>query len=137
MIISALMGLLTPLGDTPYTYLIKTMQGNTTQNINEHLPMTLSENNEVLCTLILFLGIIIFTKVKIRLCDLFMVGGLCYLMLTSRRQVTLFAIIGSLVLNRFMVQLTGIYTKEKIEQAEEKIMKLVRNSSNNCNNVRI
>ena len=39
-IICALMGLLTPLGDTPYTYLIKTMQGNTTQNINEHLPIT-------------------------------------------------------------------------------------------------
>ena len=137
MVICLFTGLLTPIGTTPYTYLIKTMEGNTTQNINEHLPMTLSENNEVLCTLILFLGIIIFTKVKIRLCDLFMVGGLCYLMLTSRRQVTLFAIIGSLVLNRFMVQLTGIYTKEKIEQAEEKIMKLVRNSSNNCNNVRI
>ena len=137
MVICLFTGLLTPIGTTPYTYLIKTMEGNTTQNINEHLPMTLSENNEVLCTLILFLGIIIFTKVKIRLCDLFMVGGLCYLMLTSRRQVTLFAIIGSLVLNRFMVQLTGIYTKEKIEQAEEKIMNLVRNSSNNCNNVRI
>ena len=30
MIICALTGLLTPLGDTPYTYLYKTMQGNTT-----------------------------------------------------------------------------------------------------------
>ena len=36
MIICVLTGLLTPLGDTPYTYLYKTMQGNTTQNINEH-----------------------------------------------------------------------------------------------------
>ncbi len=137
MIICLFIGLLTPIGTTPYTYLEKTMAGNTTQNINEHLPMTLSENNEVLCTLILFLGIIIFTKVKIRLCDLFMLGGLCYLMLTSRRQVTLFALIGSLVLNRFMIQLAGIYTKEKVKQVEEKIMKLVRNSSNNCNNVRV
>ena len=41
MIICAFTGFLTPLGTTPYTYLIKTMQGNTTQNINEHLPMTL------------------------------------------------------------------------------------------------
>ena len=137
MIICLFIGLLTPIGTTPYTYLEKTMAGNTTQNINEHLPMTLSENNEVLCTLILFLGIIIFTKVKIRLCDLFMLGGLCYLMLTSRRQVTLFALIGSLGLNRFMIQLAGIYTKEKVKQVEEKIMKLVRNSSNNCNNVRV
>jgi len=35
MIICALGGLLTPIGDTPYTYLYKTMQGNTTQNISE------------------------------------------------------------------------------------------------------
>ena len=40
MVICLFTGLLTPLGDTPYTYLLKTMQGNTTQNINEHQPMT-------------------------------------------------------------------------------------------------
>ena len=44
MIICIFTGLLTPLGDTPYTYLYKTMQGNTTQNISEHLPMTLANN---------------------------------------------------------------------------------------------
>ena len=31
MIICGLTGLLTPLGDTPYTYLVRTMQGNTTK----------------------------------------------------------------------------------------------------------
>lgn len=137
MIICAFTGLLTPIGTTPYTYLEKTMAGNTTKNINEHLPIVLSGNNEILCTLILFLGIIIFTKVKIRLCDLFMISGLCYLMLSSRRQLTIFALISSLILNRFMIQLTGIYTKEKIKQVEEKIMNFVRNSSNSCNYVRI
>ena len=53
MIICAFTGLLTPLGDTPYTYLAKTMQGNTTKNINEHLPMTIAEQPEVLCTIII------------------------------------------------------------------------------------
>ena len=41
MIICTFTGLLTPLGDTPYTYLIKTMQGNTMDSISEHLPLTL------------------------------------------------------------------------------------------------
>ena len=69
MIICALMGLITPTGDTPYTYLYKTMIGNTTQNINEHLPMTLSDQLPIMCTLIIFLAILIFTKAKIKLSD--------------------------------------------------------------------
>ena len=64
MIICAFTGLLTPLGDTPYTYLAKTMQGNTTKNINEHLPMTIAEQPEVLCTIIIFLAVLTFTKIK-------------------------------------------------------------------------
>lgn len=109
MIICALMGLLTPLGDTPYTYLYKTMQGNTTQNINEHLPLTLAENNPILCTLTIVLAVMIFTKSKIRLSDLFMIAGLAYLMFSSRRQSSMFVLIGSVILNRMIVQLLEIY----------------------------
>ena len=123
-IICLFTGLLTPIGDTPYTYLFKTMQGNTTQNINEHLPMTLSSETEVISTLILFLAIMIFTKTKIRLCDLFMLSGLCYLMLMSRRQITMFALICSPILNRMLVELAKIYTKENLEQVIEKLTKV-------------
>ena len=70
------------------------MQGNTTQNINEHLPMTLANDTEVVCTLVILLAILIFTKTKIRLCDLFMIGGLGYLMLMTKRQVTMFTLMG-------------------------------------------
>ena len=65
MIICALTGLLTPIGDAPYTYLYKTMQGNTPDNISEHLPMTLAKNTEAMCMLVIFLSILIFTKTKI------------------------------------------------------------------------
>ena len=123
-IICLFTGLLTPIGDTPYTYLFKTMQGNTTQNINEHLPMTLSSETEVISTLILFLAIMVFTKTKIRLCDLFMLSGLCYLMLMSRRQITMFALICSPILNRMLVELAKIYTKENLEQVVEKLTKV-------------
>jgi hypothetical protein len=125
MIICLFTGLLTPLGDTPYTYLLKTLQGNTTQNINEHLPMTLADDTEVICTLIIFLAILIFTKAKIRLSDLFMLGGLCYLMLASRRQVSIFALICSVILNRLIVDLIQQYTKITLKEIEEKITNVI------------
>lgn len=103
MLICVLTGLLTPLGPTtPYTYLIKTMQGNTTQNISEHLPMTLINCTDVLCVIIILLAILTFTDSKIRLADLFMIGGLTLLMLYSKRQSTMFVIMGSVILNRIL-----------------------------------
>lgn len=120
MIICLLTGFLTPLGTTPYTYLIKTMQGNTTENISEHLPMILSTDTDAICMIILFLAILMFTKTKIRLCDLFMIGGLCYLMITSRRQITMFVIMGSVILNRLIINLIEIYTKENMEKKSPK-----------------
>lgn len=125
MIVCLFTGLLTPLGTTPYTYLAKTMEGNTTQNINEHLPMTLSEDIDAMCTIIIFLAILIFTKSKIRLSDLFMLGGLCYLMIDSRRQITMFAIVGSVILNRLVLQLMETYTKEKEKEIIKKLSSIV------------
>ena len=111
MVICAFTGLLTPLGDTPYTYLAKTMEGTTTQNINEHLPMTLIEQPEVLCAIVLILSIMTFTKTKIKLSDLFMIGGLTLLMLYTRRQLSMFALIGSVIVSKMIVELIGLYTK--------------------------
>ena len=103
MLICVLTGLLTPLGPTtPYTYLIKTMQGNTTQNISEHLPLTLINNVEILSVIIILLSILIFTDFKMRLADLFMIAGLALLMFYSKRQSTMFIIIGSIIFNKLL-----------------------------------
>ena len=120
MIICTLTGFLTPLGTTPYTYLIKTMQGNTTQNINEHLPMTLIKNAEVLCILIIFIAILVFTDIKIRLVDLFMLGGLILLMLYSKRQSTMFIIICSVILNRLAYD----FVRKEGENVDEKLIEV-------------
>ena len=109
MIICVFTGLLTPIGDAPYTYLYKTMIGNTTQSINEHLPMTLIENVEAMCMIVIFLAILTFTKTKVRLSDLFFIGGLCYLMLMTRRQITMFAIIGTVILTRMLIDMFREY----------------------------
>ena len=123
MVICLFTGLLTPLGNTPYTYLSKTMQGNTTENINEHLPMTVAEDIDAMCAIVIFLAILIFTKAKIRLSDLFMLGGLLYLMLDSRRQITMFAIIGSVILVRLLMELVRIYSKD----FDKKAVKIITN----------
>ncbi len=117
MIICAFTGLLTPLdNDTPYTYLYYTMEGNTVNNINEHLPLTLIQNIPIMCTIIIVLSLLIFTKVKIRLSDLFMISGLTYLMFSSRRQSTMFILIGSIILNRMITEAIQIYGGVKLKK---------------------
>ena len=105
MIICVLTGLLTPLGTTPYTYLVKTMQGNTTQNINEHQPLVLIKDSAVISAIIIVLAILIFTKAKIRLCDLIMLCGLTLLMFYSKRQSTIWVLVGGIILNRLIYSL--------------------------------
>ena len=118
MLISILAGFLTPLGTTPYTYLLKTMQGNTTQNINEHLPLTLINNTDIICVLIIFLALLIFTNSKIRLCDLCMLGGLTLLMFYSKRQSAIFVIIGAIILNKILYQ----WMEQCITNIDEKMI---------------
>ncbi len=125
MAICALTGFLTPLGTTPYTYLIKTMQGNTVNNINEHLPLTLIKNIPIMCTIVIVLSLVTFTKVKIRLSDLFMIGGLTYLMFSSKRQSTMFVIIGSIILNRMTTEAIKIYSKDKIDIVIKQIIAVI------------
>lgn len=122
MIICALAGFLTPLGDTPFTYLYKTMQGNTTQNINEHLPLTLIKSTPIMCAIIIYIAVLTFTKCKIRLSDLFMISGLCYLMFSSKRQSTMFVLIGGIILNRLIVQLFEIYGICKIKDLTKNVI---------------
>ena len=125
MIICIGTGLLTPLGTNPYTYLIKTMQGNTTKNINEHLPLTLINDTEILCTIVILVATLTFTKVKIRLSDLFMIGGLTYLMFFSKRQSTMFVIFGSIILNRLLIECIDIYgIKESLKKKVNNFFKI-------------
>ena len=101
MSICVLSGLLTPLGLTPYTYLPKTLLGNSTHYISEHLPTILISNAPILVFLTLFIGILAFTKQKIELKHLFLIGGLIVLSLLSSRQISMLVLLGSFVLTRF------------------------------------
>ncbi len=121
MIICLFTGLLTPLGTTPYTYLIKTMQGTTTHNISEHLPLTLVDNLEFMCALVLFIAILTFTDTKIRLSDLFMLGGLILLTFYTRRQFSMFTLVCVIILNRLINAMLDKYDPEGCKKAIKKM----------------
>ena len=112
LIICAFTGLLTPLKDTPYTYLVKTMQGNTTENINEHLPLTLYKDKETMVILALIFAMLIFTDTKIKLSDAFMLGGLIYLAFKSRRQISMLLLIGVFAFAKLVTYIVQKYDKD-------------------------
>ena len=121
LIICIFTGLLTPLGDTPYTYLAKTMEGNTTSNISEHLPLTLINDLGMIISIILVLALITFTDTKVRVSDLLMLGGLLLLAFISRRQVSMFYIIGGIIFTRIISDFLGKYDKD----GEDKVIKVI------------
>ena len=109
VLLCAFTGFLTPLGNTPYTYLINTLQGNTMKSISEHLPLTLIESKDFMCVLSVFLVILLFTDTKIKLRDFFMISGLLLMALSTRRQVSMFVLIGFVILNRIICSFVDKY----------------------------
>lgn len=119
MALSVLTGFLNPAGDGAFTYLYKTLKGNTTASINEHLPLTLVENMEFSIAIVIFLLILIFTDAKIRLSDLFMLAGITILSFNSRRQVSMFALFCGPILANLISQLVYKYDRETFKKIEK------------------
>lgn len=119
MIICLFTGFLTPLGTTPYTYLPKTMQGISMKNISEHLPLVLINNIDMICILIFVIGLLMFTDTKIRMCDLFMLGGLLYLTFSSQRQESMLVLAGVIIFNRLLTSMIEKYSPELIPKFEK------------------
>lgn len=117
-IITIFTGLLTPLGDVPYTYLAKTMQGNTTENISEHLPLVLINNKNIMIVIAMFLAILIFTDTKIKLRDLFMFVGLILLSFMSRRQTSMLILIGNFIFVKLIVQMINKYDNKTYKKIQ-------------------
>ncbi len=111
-------GFMNPAGDGAFTYLYKIMQGNTTSSINEHLPLTLVDNKEFSITVVIFLLFLIFTDTKLKLSDVFMLGGITYLAFKTRRQVSMFAILCGPILASMVSFLFEKYDKETILKIE-------------------
>ncbi len=78
-------------------------------------------NLEFMCTLVLFIAILTFTDTKIRLSDLFMLGGLVLLTFYTRRQFSMFTLICVIILNRLINALLDKYDPEGCKKAIKKM----------------
>lgn len=112
MVVCAFTGLLTPIGDTPYTLLPKLMQGNTTQNISEHQPLTLINNKSMLVVFTVFIIFLIFTDTKASLRDFFMLAGLTLLTFMTRRQASIFVIVCGFIFAKMASSFFNKYDKD-------------------------
>lgn len=112
MLLAIFTGLVNPAGNGAYTYLYKTMKGNTTDSINEHQPLILVSSQEFTGAIILFLAILIFTDTKIKLSDLFMLAGLTALAFKTKRQISMFAIFCAPILAKLIAAMFEKYDKK-------------------------
>ncbi|MCI8393125.1 MAG: hypothetical protein HFJ24_01025 [Clostridia bacterium] len=104
-------GLLTPIGDEPYTHIFKLLSGTTTQGISEHQPLVLASETNAIVVLVIMLSLLIFTDTKISLKDGFMLAGLTMLTFMTRRQISLLLIIGGLSISKMMCDFVNKYDK--------------------------
>ena len=114
-VISLFLGLVTPIGDIPYTYFIKIAFGNTMEYIDEHKPLVLIENLFVIGYLVILLGVVIFTKVRTKLSDFCMIVGLLFMTFMSLRHMSFLAIIGMFYLCRLVCNIGYIKGKKPLD----------------------
>ena len=98
MLLSIATGLLTPLGDTPYTYTINMMMSNAQEYVLEH--QMIDWKNSPFTIIIAFETIFLslFSRVKLR--DFFMICGLVLMSILSMRHISLLALIGTICFAR-------------------------------------
>jgi hypothetical protein len=77
------------MGTGAFTYTLKIYQGNTTNSINEHLPLTLADNIDFAVMIGILLVMLILFDLKVNLSDLLMIAGTLILAFKARRQVSL------------------------------------------------
>ncbi len=91
MLCSILTGLLTPIGDTPYTYLYNTMLGNSQNYIEEHQSTDIFGQVYLIVFLVEYVLLSLLSHTKLRY--LFLTIGLSIMSFTSNRHIALFVIL--------------------------------------------
>ena len=109
MLICIIPGFLTPIGDTPFTYLINTFQGSSQQFIQEHLPPDLLEQIVLGTYSLAIIVLIILGKIKLH--HLFLIMGLTIMAFTSNRHIALYTIF---VFPIIAILIDNIFNKYKI-----------------------
>lgn len=118
-------GLISPSNSTPYTYILKSMFGQSNFEgyasidfINEMKPAILATNVTLMISLIFFI-VLFLLPTKIKLEHIFLIGGLMLMGIMSNRYAFLLAFLGSFVLGDLLFQLFNIATENKMDLLED------------------
>lgn len=117
---SLLMGLFSP-SRICYTYIFKVMMGVSQDYILEHAPLVVINNPMFIVLSLLLLIILIFSNVKIKLKELFMLCGLMLMCFTSVRHLIFFYTIGLLYITILVMR----YLNEKQDRSLEILGRLL------------
>lgn len=123
-IICIFTGLLTPLKDIPYTYMIKSIKGNTMNFISEHQAVDLIHAIPTLVIMLITVALLFSNKIKIRLQDIFMLFGMTILALISYKQFPIFLICTMTIINKLSMQVIPDKIKEKVTKLIDKILSI-------------
>ena len=123
-IICIFTGLLTPLKDIPYTYMIKSIKGNTMNFISEHQAVDLIHAIPTLVIMLITVALLFSNKIKIRLQDLFMLFGMTILALISYKQFPIFLICTMTIINKLSMQVIPEKIKEKVTKLIDKLLSI-------------
>lgn len=119
-ILTILSGFCTPLGTLPYTYIFKTMGGISPLYIDELSKANLFKTYNLLYYTILYIGLFIYTKFKIKMSDLFLLIGLYIMGLLAVRNISFFIILTSIPLSRLVNNII-IKNQEKVDNLTDKL----------------
>ena len=90
MFIAIIPGFLTPIKDTPFTYLLHILEGNSQSFIREHLALSITKMIGIFILSICIIAISYFSKIKMH--QLFFILGLTLMALVARRYLALYVI---------------------------------------------
>ena len=128
---TALTGLLTPIHNVPYTYIIKSMFGPSNFDkagvrsidfIAEMKPLISITNTSYIIFLIIFISFLLFLPTKLKLEHGFLVLGLIVMTLSSSRYVALLIFLGSYVLVDLINQCYNLYLKSETDKINNYIL---------------
>ena len=128
MIINTFTGLITPLGNVPYMFMYNNITGLSSEYILELQPMQLINQYSILFLISMYIGILTFTKTKLKLTDGIYMLGFTLMSLAVVRSVFYLIFIGAIVLARLLTECFEQYDVKIFERIEKEILNKKKNT---------
>ena len=128
MILAVLFGFCSPCGTDAYRYVFSVMGAVSAEFITEMQPLSLLNEPQVAIALSLFIGIVAFTKTKVRVVDCFLLLGITLMSLNTIRYVFFFYLIVTIAIFRVLNDCIDEYNV-KLDFINKKLNVLILNYS--------